>query len=180
MGDEFPRRLWPPTPCDIILSCKPAGGRGSQSLRGNLSLKANNVIRRINHYPADSMACFVNTYPLDSDLSVIQPSNNWSQGGERHCEGKVSYPREQHNVTGQGSNPDCSIWRSAQCLCCKRFRGVGVQRKTKELDFRRFAFSALAPYFAQAKHQKSHSLPTTRKRLLHRLESTLSSKVFTI
>jgi len=31
--------------------------------------KAHNAIRRINHYPADSVACFVNNYPLDSDLS---------------------------------------------------------------------------------------------------------------
>ena len=28
-----------------------------------------NGIHRINHYPVDSMVCFVNTYPLDSDLS---------------------------------------------------------------------------------------------------------------
>ena len=27
------------------------------------------AIHRINHYPADSVVCFVNTYPLDSDLS---------------------------------------------------------------------------------------------------------------
>jgi len=46
--------------------------------------KVNSAIHRINHYPADSEVCFVNTYPLDSDLSggldsVIQPSNNCSQ-----------------------------------------------------------------------------------------------------
>ena len=28
-----------------------------------------NAIHRINHYPADSVVCFVNIYPLDSDLS---------------------------------------------------------------------------------------------------------------
>ena len=28
-----------------------------------------NAIHWINHYPADSVVCFVNTYPLDSDLS---------------------------------------------------------------------------------------------------------------
>ena len=28
-----------------------------------------NAIRRINHYPVDSVVCFVNIYPLDSDLS---------------------------------------------------------------------------------------------------------------
>ena len=28
-----------------------------------------NTIHRINHYPADIVVCFVNTYPLDSDLN---------------------------------------------------------------------------------------------------------------
>ena len=31
--------------------------------------KLDNAIHRINHYPADSVVCFVNVYPLDSDLS---------------------------------------------------------------------------------------------------------------
>ena len=31
--------------------------------------KVVNAIHRINHYPVDSVVCFVNTYPLDSDLS---------------------------------------------------------------------------------------------------------------
>ena len=31
--------------------------------------RVDNAINRINHYPADSVVCFVNTYPLDSDLS---------------------------------------------------------------------------------------------------------------
>ena len=31
--------------------------------------RQDNAIHRINHYPADSVVCFVNTYPLDSDLS---------------------------------------------------------------------------------------------------------------
>ena len=31
--------------------------------------RVDNAIHRINHYPADSVVCFVNTYPLDSDLS---------------------------------------------------------------------------------------------------------------
>ena len=30
-------------------------------------------------------------------------------GGERHCESKVSCPRTQHTVPGQGSNPDRSL-----------------------------------------------------------------------
>ena len=28
-----------------------------------------NAIHRINYYPVDSVVCFTNTYPLDSDLS---------------------------------------------------------------------------------------------------------------
>ena len=31
--------------------------------------KVDNAIHRINHYPVDSVVCFVNTYPRDSDLS---------------------------------------------------------------------------------------------------------------
>ena len=38
--------------------------------------RLDNAIQRINHYPADSTVCFVNTYPLDS---VIQPLNNRGQ-----------------------------------------------------------------------------------------------------
>ena len=32
--------------------------------------KVDNAIHRINHSPADSAVCFVNTYPLDNDLSA--------------------------------------------------------------------------------------------------------------
>jgi len=31
--------------------------------------KVDNAIHRINHYPVDSVVCFANIYPLDSDLS---------------------------------------------------------------------------------------------------------------
>ena len=31
--------------------------------------RVDNAIHRINHYPVDSLVCFLNTYPLDSDLS---------------------------------------------------------------------------------------------------------------
>ena len=31
--------------------------------------KVDSAIHWINHYPADSVVCFVNTYPLDNDLS---------------------------------------------------------------------------------------------------------------
>ena len=32
--------------------------------------KVDNAIHRINHYPADSVVCFANSYSLDSDLSA--------------------------------------------------------------------------------------------------------------
>ena len=31
--------------------------------------RMDNAIHRLNRYPVDSLVCFVNTYPLDSDLS---------------------------------------------------------------------------------------------------------------
>ena len=31
--------------------------------------RVDSTIFRINHYPADSVVCYANTYPLDSDLS---------------------------------------------------------------------------------------------------------------
>ena len=31
--------------------------------------RMDNAIHRLNHYPVDSVVCFVETYPLDSDLS---------------------------------------------------------------------------------------------------------------
>ena len=37
--------------------------------QGPVVQRLDNAIHRINHYPADSVVCFVNTYPLDSDLS---------------------------------------------------------------------------------------------------------------
>ena len=41
--------------------------------------KVDNAMHWINHYPAESVVCFVNTYPLSD--SVIQPLNNWGQVG---------------------------------------------------------------------------------------------------
>ena len=38
-------------------------------LQARVVRKMDNAIHWINHYPADSVVCFVNTYPLDSDLS---------------------------------------------------------------------------------------------------------------
>ena len=40
-------------------------------------MKVDNAIHRINHYPVNSVVFFVNTYPLDSDLSG--GSNNRAQ-----------------------------------------------------------------------------------------------------
>ena len=40
-----------------------------QIILGPVAQNVDNAIHRINHYPADSVVCFVNTYPLDSDLS---------------------------------------------------------------------------------------------------------------
>ena len=36
---------------------------------GPVVQRLDNAIHRINHYPPDSVVCFVNTYRLDSDLS---------------------------------------------------------------------------------------------------------------
>ena len=48
--------------------------------------KADNTIHWINHYPVDSVVCFVSTYLLDSKLSmpvsmdsIMQSSNIWGQ-----------------------------------------------------------------------------------------------------
>ena len=38
---------------------------------GIISGAVYNAIYWISHYPADSVVCFVNTYPLDSDLSGL-------------------------------------------------------------------------------------------------------------
>ena len=35
-----------------------------------IARKVDNAIHWLNHYPEDSVVCFVNTYPLDSDLFV--------------------------------------------------------------------------------------------------------------
>jgi len=42
---------------------------GNVNLLARVVQKVDNAIRRINHYPADSVICFVNNYPLDRDLS---------------------------------------------------------------------------------------------------------------
>ena len=39
------------------------------STQASVVQRVDNAIHRINHYPVDSLVCFSNTYPLDSDLS---------------------------------------------------------------------------------------------------------------
>ena len=36
---------------------------------GPVVQRVDNAIHRINHYPVDRIVCFINTYPLESDLS---------------------------------------------------------------------------------------------------------------
>ena len=40
-----------------------------QTIQALVVQKVDNATHRINHYPADSVVCFVKTYPLDSDLT---------------------------------------------------------------------------------------------------------------
>ena len=51
--------------------------------------KVDIAIHLINHYPVDSVVCFVNTYRLDSNLS----GGNWSQ---LNC--RVEYRRAINKV----------------------------------------------------------------------------------
>ena len=37
-------------------------------IQGPVVQRPDNAIHRINHYPVDSVVCFANTYPMDSDL----------------------------------------------------------------------------------------------------------------
>ena len=41
-----------------------------------------------------------------SPYKQLAAIHSYSWGGERHYGSKVSYPRTQHTVPGQGSNPD--------------------------------------------------------------------------
>ena len=46
----------------------PIGGGKKGEFRDWTIRMVDNAIHRMNHYPADSVVCLVNTYPLDSDL----------------------------------------------------------------------------------------------------------------
>ena len=59
--------------------------------------RLDNAIHRINHCPADSVVCFVNTYPLDSDLSGGQRYPAFEQPGpEVLCGPPVSLKTSWH------------------------------------------------------------------------------------
>ena len=46
--------------------------RISLSLKVPVVQRLDNTIHQINHHPVDCMACFVNTYPLDSDYPAFE------------------------------------------------------------------------------------------------------------
>ena len=54
-----------------LRQARPEATRGNQGMiaLARVVQRPDNAIHRINHYPADSVVCYVNTYPLDSDLS---------------------------------------------------------------------------------------------------------------
>jgi len=59
-----------------------------------------NTIHRVNHYPADSVVCFVDTYPLDSDLSSEWHYPAFEQMGldqDKHFWGRDSIDGLFHN-----------------------------------------------------------------------------------
>ena len=53
----------------VVLRSKLAVFNGLYKFQAPVVQRLDNAIHRINHYPADSVVCFLNTYPLDSDLS---------------------------------------------------------------------------------------------------------------
>jgi len=51
------------------LTNQDSAGVKNSSVQARVVQRLHNSIHRINHQPADSVVCFVNIYPLDSDLS---------------------------------------------------------------------------------------------------------------
>ena len=51
----------------MLVDCNIVNGK--HFLLARVVQKVDNAIRRTNHYPVDSVVCFVDTYPLDSNLS---------------------------------------------------------------------------------------------------------------
>ena len=64
---------FPILPLQEPLASRCLGQLGGFSVRdihlARVVQRMDNAIHRINYYPAGSVVCFVNTYPLDSDLS---------------------------------------------------------------------------------------------------------------
>jgi len=46
-----------------------SAGVGIAEVLARVVQKMDNAIHQLNYYPVDIMVCFVNTFPLDSDLS---------------------------------------------------------------------------------------------------------------
>ena len=53
----------------FVEATRARGNRRGYKLLAPVVRKVDNAIHWINHYPADSVLCFVRTYPLDSNLS---------------------------------------------------------------------------------------------------------------
>ena len=98
--------------------------RSNDDMVGRLSLHLGQVAHQARAYPSFcSMKRLQEYIPLDGMLVYCRVTHSIKftdthvqcihLGGERHCEGKVSCLRTQHNVPGQGSNPDHTIWRWA-------------------------------------------------------------------
>ena len=76
--------------------------RADIPLTARVVQKLDNAIHQINHYPADSVVCFVNIHPLDSDLSGGQRYPAFEQlRPDRYFATCVPY-RPFRNSTGNG------------------------------------------------------------------------------
>ena len=72
--------------------------------------KVVNAIRRINHFPVDSVVCFLNTHPLDS---VIQPRNK--RGQINLCPVDKCYQKKK---------PRCSLDSHIRLIALSTFRAT--------------------------------------------------------
>ena len=71
--------------------------------------KVVNAIHRINHFPADSVVCFLNTHSLDS---VIQPPNK--RGQKNLCPVDKCYQKK----------PRCSLDSHIRLMALSTFRAI--------------------------------------------------------
>ena len=87
-----------------------------------LSLHVSQVAHQARAYPGFSSLNILGVFLLISGWDA-SPSQRYSRfGAERHCESHVSCPRTQHNVPGQGPNPDRSIRRERSALTTSPLR----------------------------------------------------------